>query len=121
MRISALLSVAAIAATLTSPALAQQHPKAGAHVKNGVETSHQFVQTRKGGEEVSCEDFLGVADRSKPLVLSYVLGVNKGRDPKIDVVDVGSVQRLIPVIISTCRSRPHGALRDTVSTVIYRR
>lgn len=113
--VAALLSIALAASAQA------QHRKAGATVKTGVTTTRQFVNTRKGGQEVTCQDFMGLADQYKPQAISYVIGVTKGLDPSAKVVDVTSVGRLVPVVVSTCRSRPHGALRDTVSTVLYSR
>lgn len=119
MRMPSLILIGLISATLAAPSYAQT-PKPFAK-KNGVITSNQFVATPKGGEEVTCQDFLTLADAYKPQAVSYVIGLNKGRNPKLKVVDVTAVSKLVPVVASTCRSRKHDALRDTVSTVLYQR
>lgn len=120
MRTSTFIFSALASVILTAPAISAA-PKASVTVKGGVLRTDQFVNTRKGGQEVTCQDFLGLADQFKPQAISYVIGLNKGRDPKVKVVDVTDVGKIVPVTVSTCRSRPHGALRDTVSTILYRR
>ncbi|MDQ0839348.1 HdeA/HdeB family chaperone [Sphingomonas faeni] len=120
MRFTTLMIGGLVSFALAAPALSQG-PKAGFSNKNGVVTTSQFVKTRAGGEEVSCQDFLGLSDQLKPQAVSYVLGMSKGRNPAVKVVDVTSVAKIVPVVVSTCRSRPKGALRDTVSTVLYQR
>lgn len=120
MRTCTLILHGLMSVVLAAPAISAS-PKAGVTSKGGVITTDQFVNTRKGGEEVTCQDFLGLADQFKPQAVSYVIGVSKGHDPKVKVVDVTDVNKIVPIIASTCRSRPHGALRDTVSTVLYRR
>ena len=114
-----LLFTSLLAVALAGPVSAQSAKPVS--VKNGVVTTNQFVNTRKGGEEVSCEDFLSLADKFKPQAVSSAIGLNKGRDPKVKVIDVTGVEKIVPVVVSTCKSRRHGALRDTVSTVLYQR
>lgn len=120
MRTTTLLTGCIMSFVMAAPAVSQS-AKAGFSSRNGVVTTSQFVKTRAGGEEVSCQDFLGLSDQLKPQAVSYILGMSKGRNPTVKVVDVASVAKIVPVIVSTCRSRPKGALRDTVSTVLYQR
>lgn len=120
MRVPTFTMTALASVALTGAAFAQTSAPAFTD-KNGVISTDQFVKTRSGGEDVSCQDFLGLDDRLKPQAVSYVIGVNKAKDPTAKVVDVSAVHKLVPVIVSTCRSRPEGALADTVSTVIYPR
>lgn len=119
MRTSTLFVYGLVSVVLAAPAVAAA-PKAGVTASHGVVTTDQFVKTRKGGEEVTCQDFLGLADQFKPQAISYVIGLNKGRNPQVKVVDISTVSKIVPVTVSTCRSRPNGALRDTVSTILYR-
>jgi len=119
MRMPSLTLICLLSANLAAPSYAQT-PEPFTK-KNGVITSNQFVATPKGGEEVTCQDFLTLADEYKPQAVSYVIGLNKGRNPKLKVVDVTAVNKLVPAVASTCRSRKHDALRDTVSTVLYHR
>lgn len=109
-----------MSAIIAAPAVSAP-PKASFASKGGVITTSQFVNTSKGGEDVTCKDFLGLADQFKPQAVSYAIGLSKGHNPKAKVIDVTDVGKIVPVIVSTCRSRPHGALQDTVSTVLYRR
>lgn len=55
MRSSSFFAASILMAALATPACSQSTAK-NIQVKNGVVTTDQFVKTRKGGQEISCED-----------------------------------------------------------------
>ncbi|MDX5986216.1 HdeA/HdeB family chaperone [Sphingomonas echinoides] len=120
MRSSSFFAASILMAALATPACSQSTAK-NIQVKNGVVTTDQFVKTRKGGQEISCEDFLDIENKYKPQAISYIIGYNKARNPSVKAIDISAVDTLTPVIVSTCKSHPKGSLHDTVSTVIYKR
>ncbi len=60
----------------------------------------------KSAEKFTCREFLALDDQFKPTAVSFVLGYDKAKRPEAKDVDVAGVDRVVPVIISTCRARP---------------
>jgi hypothetical protein len=102
-----LLAVSAQTITAFGAAAAQE---SGATVKDGVVTSHQFVKTRGGAEEVTCERFVGLADTFKPQAVAHAIGYNRAKHPEDAVVEVAGVEALVPVVVSACVTTPAAPL-----------
>lgn len=74
----------------------------------------------KPTEVISCREFVALRDEFKPQVVSYALGYTHAKQPDIDLIDVSGVDRLVPVLVKSCRSRPSETLLQRIRTFFHR-
>lgn len=113
-RISAALCVAATAAAAV-PALAQS-----ISAKDGVITTTRTAVKGKQVEKITCREFLSLQTRLQPQVLSYTVGYNKAKKPEDIVFNVEDVDRLTPVVVRSCRTRPEETLMQRIRAVWHK-
>lgn len=71
-------------------------------------------------EVISCREFVALRDEFKPQVVSYALGYTHAKRPDIDMIDVSGVDRLVPVLVKSCRSRPSETLVQRIRAFFHR-
>lgn len=113
-RISAALCVAATAVAAV-PALAQS-----ISAKDGVITTTRTAVKGKQVEKITCREFLSLQTRLQPQVLSYTVGYNKAKKPEDIVFNVEDVDRLTPVVVRSCRTRPEETLMQRIRAVWHK-
>jgi hypothetical protein len=64
--------------------------------------------------EMSCEDFVALADVDKPKIVYWGEGFNKRGQPVDSVVDIAQTDRQFPVLVSDCAKTPSAKLSKTV-------
>ncbi|WP_167693172.1 HdeA/HdeB family chaperone [Sphingomonas azotifigens] len=116
MNVLAVSAFALVAFGAPTPLVQAQ--QSGATVKDGVVVSHQFVKTRGGEEEVTCEGFVGLADAFKPQAVAYAIGYNRAKHPEEAVVEVSGVEALVPVVVSACVTTPAVPLHQAVAKTL---
>ncbi len=110
---------------LALPAIAgAQTPAAhtGAHttdtMKPGViSKSTEYVREGKTIDKITCRDFVATEDKFKPETLSYAVGYGKHGHAKDAVVDVGGIEKMVPVVVSSCNAHPTDSLLARLSTI----
>lgn len=65
-------------------------------------------------ESITCHDFVELRDTFKPQAVSYAIGYTKAKHPEIDLVDLSGVERAVPVIVQSCKAKPHETLLQRV-------
>jgi acid stress chaperone HdeA len=73
----------------------------------------ELAATYKPGE-MSCEDFVALADVDRPKVVYWGEGFNKIGQPVDSVVDVDQIDRVVPVLVSECAKTPKALLSKGV-------
>ena len=68
----------------------------------------------KPAEKITCRDFIALDDVFKPQAVSLVLGYDRAKRPDAEVVDVSGINRVVPVLITSCRARPNETLLQRV-------
>lgn len=74
----------------------------------------------KPTEVISCREFVALRDEFKPQVVSYALGYDHAKRPDVDLIDVSGVNRLVPVLVKSCRTRPSETLMQRIRTFFHR-
>lgn len=73
----------------------------------------------KPTEVISCREFVALRDEFKPQVVSYALGYAHAKQPNVDLVDVTGVNRLVPVLVKSCQSRPSETLMQRIKAFFH--
>jgi len=68
----------------------------------------------KPAEKITCRDFIALEDTFKPQAVSLVLGYDRAKRPDAEVVDVTGINRVVPVLVSSCRARPSETLLQRI-------
>lgn len=55
---------------------------------------------------MSCEDFVGLDENFQPRAVYWAVAYGKRDAPKAELVDVDSVETLIPFVIEECKKAP---------------
>jgi hypothetical protein len=71
--------------------------------------------THKPGE-MTCEEFVALADIDKPKIVYWAEGFNKKGKPHDAVVDLADTDKVVPVLVSECMKAP----KESLSTAIQR-
>ncbi len=74
----------------------------------------------KTAEKITCQEFLALDDDFKPTAVSFVLGYDKAKRPEARDVDVAGINRVVPVIVNTCRARPTETLLQRIRNGLHR-
>lgn len=74
----------------------------------------------KTAEKITCSEFIALDDDFKPTAVSFVLGYDKAKRPEAKDVDVSGINRIVPVIIDTCRARPTETLLQRIRNGLHR-
>jgi hypothetical protein len=64
--------------------------------------------------EMSCQDFVALADIEKPKIIYWAEGFNKNGKPGDSSVDVAETDRLVPVIVTECTKNPKQPLSTAI-------
>jgi len=107
-KFSAVLCLAA-ATVGAVPALAQSISS-----KGGVITTTRTEVRGKQIDKITCREFLSLRTRLQPQVLSYTVGYNKAKKPDDVVFNVEDVDRLTPVVVRSCKTRPEESLMQRI-------
>ncbi|MDQ0839330.1 HdeA/HdeB family chaperone [Sphingomonas faeni] len=93
-------------------------------VLSGASTADAAMQAgskkAKPTEVITCRDFIALRDEFKPQVVSYALGYAHAKRPDVDLIDVSGVDRLVPVLVKSCRSRPSETLMQRIKAFFHR-
>ncbi len=60
----------------------------------------------KPTEKISCSEFIALDDEFKPEAVSFVVGYDKAKRPEAKDIDVAGIEKVVPVLISSCRAAP---------------
>jgi hypothetical protein len=69
--------------------------------------------TYKPGE-MTCEDFVALADVEKPKIVYWAEGFDKNGKPIDSVLDVTATDTLVPVLVSECKKTPKESLTKAI-------
>jgi acid stress chaperone HdeA len=62
-----------------------------------------------------CQDFLGVQETYRPVVVSYAEALNNKGKPEEAVVDVEGISTRTPMLVKQCNENPKLMLRDALA------
>ncbi len=113
MRTSALAAATLLVAVV--PAAAQTITD-----HKGVITTTRTEQVGKRIDKITCREFLGLRDRFQPQAVSYAVGYTKAHKPEDAVYDISGIDRLTPVVVKTCQTRPEETLLQRIRTLLHR-
>jgi acid stress chaperone HdeA len=65
---------------------------------------------------MTCSQFLALDDVTKPKVVFWAEGLNKSGRPESAVIDVDSVNRIVPVVIDACTQNPNASFMNSVKS-----
>jgi len=71
-------------------------------------------------EKITCRDFIALDDVFKPQAVSLALGYDRAKHPDAEVVDVTGVDKVVPVLITSCRARPSETLLQRVRSRLHK-
>ena len=95
-RLAILMIASAVAAPAASTATATQTgQKSVEHVRSG-----------KAIDKITCRDFPAIEDRIKSETLSYGIGFGARGHPREAVVDVGDIEKRVPVMVQNSTALP---------------
>jgi len=114
LQITAFAAAAMVAAAF--PAAAQS--TVSAH--KGVITTTRTEKVGKRIDKITCREFLSLRSRFQPQAVSYAVGYTKANKPEDAVFDVSGVDRLTPVVVKTCQTRPEETLLQRIRAVLHR-
>jgi len=72
-------------------------------------------------EKITCREFVALDDVFKPQAVSLALGYDRAKHPEAEVVDVTGIDRVVPVIVTSCRARPRETLLQRVRAHLQKR
>jgi hypothetical protein len=64
--------------------------------------------------KMTCKEFLAVEDVVQPNLVFWVEGIHRRGKPDEMVVDVARTDRLVPVVVDVCKSKPTASFWQTV-------
>jgi hypothetical protein len=64
--------------------------------------------------EMTCQDFVALADVEKPKIIYWAEGFNKNGKPIDSAVDVAETDKVVPVIVTECMKTPKESLSTAV-------
>ncbi|AVJ29132.1 acid-activated periplasmic chaperone HdeA [Achromobacter spanius] len=62
-----------------------------------------------------CQDFLGVQETYRPVVVSYAEALNNKGKPEEAVLDVEGISTRTPMLVKQCNENPKQMLRDALA------
>jgi hypothetical protein len=65
---------------------------------------------------MSCKEFLSLDEITRPRVIYWAEGVNRTGRPEDAVIDIGSINRLVPIVTEQCREQPTASFWDKLKT-----
>jgi acid stress chaperone HdeA len=71
-------------------------------------------------EKITCRDFIALDNVFKPQAVSLALGYDRAKRPDAEIVDVTGIDRVVPVIITSCRARPSETLLQRVRARLHK-
>ena len=114
------LALVALSA-LSLPAMASAAPQgamgSGTMASGAMSKSTEYVREGKTIDKITCRDFLTTEDKFKPETLSYAVGYGKHGHAKDAVVDVGGINRMVPVVVQSCNAHPTDSLLARLATM----
>ena len=69
---------------------------------------------KKAAEKITCREFIALDDEFKPHVVSYALGYDKAKREDAEVIDVTGVNKVVPIIITSCKAKPNDTLLQRI-------
>ncbi|MCS3509269.1 acid-activated periplasmic chaperone HdeA [Achromobacter sp. JUb104] len=61
-----------------------------------------------------CQDFLGVQESYRPIVVSYAEALNNKNKPEDAVLDIAGITTKTPLLVKHCTENPKIKLRDAL-------
>lgn len=80
-----------------------------------ISTSGQAADTKKPLATWQCQDFLGVQETYRPVVVSYAEALNNKGKAEEAVVDVEGISTRTPLVVKQCNENPKMMLRDALA------
>jgi len=71
-------------------------------------------------EKITCREFIALDDVFKPQAVSLALGYDRAKRPGAEIVDVTGIDRVVPVIVTSCRARPSETLLQRVRARLHK-
>jgi len=71
-------------------------------------------------EKITCKEFVALDDEFKPKAVSYALGYDRAKHPEAEVIDITGVDRIVPVIITSCKARPTETLLQRIRADLHK-
>lgn len=65
-------------------------------------------------ETITCREFVDLDNVFKPQAVSYVIGYDRAKRAHVESITVEGIDRIVPVMVDSCRARPAGTLLDRV-------
>ena len=80
-----------------------------------------FAQSEAGKKplgKMTCEDFLGFDESFKPKVVYWAVAYGQGGKPESAGVNVAGIEKIIPVLIDTCKKAPKESFWEKVKAEV---
>ncbi len=68
--------------------------------------------------KMTCEDFLSFEDNFKPKVVYWAVAYGQGGKPESAGVNVAGIEKMIPVLIDTCKKAPKESFWEKVKAEV---
>ena len=80
-----------------------------------VSVTGQAADAKKPLAMWQCQDFLGVQESFRPVVVSYAEALNHKGKPEEAVLDVEGISSRTPLLVKQCNENPKLMLRDALA------
>ena len=74
----------------------------------------------KTTEKITCREFIALRDEFKPQIVSYTLGYDRAKRPDAAFIDVAGIDKIVPVLVSSCRAKPEQSLLQRIRAGFHR-
>jgi HdeA/HdeB family len=64
--------------------------------------------------EMSCEDFVAIADVERPKIVYWMEGFNKSGKAVDSAIDVQEIDKVVPILVTECGKNPKGLLSTAI-------
>jgi acid stress chaperone HdeA len=78
----------------------------------------QSTGAKKPLAKMTCEDFIGFEDSFKPKVVYWAVAYGQGGKPESAGVHVEGIEKMIPVLIDTCKKAPKESFWEKIKAEV---
>jgi acid stress chaperone HdeA len=68
--------------------------------------------------KMTCEDFIGFDESFKPKVVYWAVAYGQGGKPESAGVNVAGIEKMIPVLIDTCKKAPKESFWEKIKAEV---
>ncbi len=65
---------------------------------------------------MTCQEFLSLDQVQQPKIIYWTEGANHAGNPKNGVIDIATIDNLVPVVVEQCKSSPSSSLWSKIDS-----